>query len=200
MEELLFFLKSTGQKIPDELRSENLTGPYFRTIQNCWEYFKEKTAIKGCENCTVFKNQLDICFIGRDRSSMNHRAQCSECDYYRETYYCRIEFIHQIALPAAIHKDLYFWGGNRKWAELCEVQEKNLVGMGIEKVIHPDSLETVISNNKKRALGDPLAPRTAHTFLKNSKLGKLEIQIAVYPLTEPSGTWLMLAEPIKNQH
>ncbi len=198
VQELLFFLKSTGQKIPDELGGDALTGPCFRTIQNCWEYFRERPGIKNCENCTVFKNQLSVCFIGREYSTMSYPAQCDECGYYKETYYSRIEFVHQIAFPAAIHKDLYFWGGNRKWAELCEVQEKNLVGMGIEKVIHPDSLETVISNNKKRALGDPLAPRWDHMFLKNSKLGKLEVKIAFYPLTEPSGTWLILAEPVKN--
>jgi excisionase family DNA binding protein len=200
VEELLFFLKSTGQKIPVELGGEKLTGPYFRTIQNCWQYFKEESNIKDCEQCTVFKNQLDVCFISRDSSTLHDLAQCNECDYYRESYASRIEFIHQIAFPAAIHKDLYFWGGNRKWADLCEVQEKDLVGMGIEKVIHPDSLETVISNNKKRAFGDPSVPRTSYIFLKNSKRGKLEVQMAVYPLTEPSGTWLLLAESLKNEH
>jgi len=34
-------------------------------------------------------------------------------------------------------------------AELCEVQEKDLVGMGNEYVVHLDSLETVISEAKK---------------------------------------------------
>ena len=198
VEELLFFLKSTGQIIPDELAGEKLTGPYFRTIQNCWEYFNKKTGTKNCEHCTVFKNQLDVCFIGRESSTMNELATCNECEYYKDTYYTRIEFIHQLDFPATIYKDLYFWGANKKWAEMCEVKERDLVGMGLEKVIHPDSLETVISNNKRRALGDPMAPRTTQLFLKNSKLDKLEVKIAVYPLTEPAGTWLMLAEPVKS--
>jgi hypothetical protein len=52
----------------------------------------------------------------------------------------------------------------------------------------------MISNNKKRALGDHSVPRTDNIFLKNSKLTKIEVQIAIYPLNEPSGAWLLLAE------
>ncbi len=67
--------------------------------------------------------------------------------------------------------------------------------MGVEQVIHPESLATVISNIRKRALGNHRIPRTYSIFLKNTKYGKIKIRIAVYPLSEPSGTNLMLAEP-----
>ena len=195
VEELIYFLKLSGQNIPDELGAKELKGPFFRTIQNCWEYFQEKATGRDCKNCTVLKNQLEVCFIGKASSALQCDGFCDACEYYQEKYFTRIQFIYQINFPAAVCKDLYFWGGNSLWAELCEVQEKDLVGMGIEKICHSDSLEKVISNNKKRALGDHSAPRTDYIFLKNSKLNKIEVQIAIYPLKEPMGSWLLLAEP-----
>ena len=41
--------------------------------------------------------------------------------------------------------------------------------MGIENVVHPDSLETMISDAKRRALGDPEVPKTYTIFLKNNQ-------------------------------
>jgi excisionase family DNA binding protein len=194
VEELIFFLKSTGQYIPEELKSREISGPIFRTIPNCWQYFRDRVLAKACENCTVYKKQLNVCFIGRESSALHCNGQCDSCEYYHEVYSPRIEFIHQIDFPAAIYKDLYFWGGNKQWAEICEIKVEDLIGMGIEKVYHPDSLETIISNNKKRELGDPLAPRIDRIFLKSSKFGRREVMISVYPLLEPSGSWLLLAE------
>ncbi|MGD2270502.1 MAG: excisionase family DNA-binding protein [Desulfobacterales bacterium] len=194
VEELIFLLKSTRQNIPEELKSRETTGPIFRSIPNCWQYFEDKVFPKECENCTVFKKQLNVCFIGKESSALHCNGQCVRCEYYHEVYRPRIEFIHQIDFPAAIYKDLYFWAGNKRWAEICEVKVEDLTGMGIEKVYHPDSLETIISNNKKRELGDPLAPRIDRIFLKSSKFGRREVMISVYPLLEPSGSWLLLAE------
>jgi excisionase family DNA binding protein len=195
VEELIFFLKSSGQNIPEALGGKNLRGPFFKTINNCWDYFQNETTDRDCKNCTVFKNQLGVCFIGKASSALQCGGLCDGCEYYQETYFSRIQFIHQIDFPAAVCKDLYFWGGNSWWAKLCEVQEKDLVGMGIEKICHPDSLEKVISNNKKRALGDHSVPRTDCIYLKNSKYDKIKVQIAIYPLKEPFGAWLLLAEP-----
>ena len=196
-EELIFFFKSTGQKIPEALGGKNLKGPFFRSHQNCWQYFQGKSTNRNCENCTVFNNQLDVCFIGKASSALACGGLCNACEFYQETYFAKIQFINQIDFPAAVCKDLYFWGGNNKWAELCEAKEEDLVGMGIEKICHPDSLEKVISNNKKRALGDYSAPRADQIFLKNSKLKKIEVHIDVFPLKEPSGAWLLLAEQVK---
>ena len=195
VEELFFFLRSTGQKIPHELAGGNLRGLCFRIRQNCWQYLQGTAHGQNCKDCMVFKNQLDVCFSARDGTSLPCPETCDECQYYLETYLPRIQFVHQIDLPAAVCRDLYFWGGNREWAKLCEVREKDVIGMGIEHVVHPDSLETVISDTKKRALGDSGVPRAYSIFMKRNRHNKLSVRIYVYPLSEPAGTFLMLAEP-----
>ena len=199
VEELLFFLKSTGQKIPHELAEENLRGPFFRGFQNCWLYWQGTAHGRDCKNCVTFKNNLNICFTAKNRvfpgCSRGCSTECYECQYYQEIYLPRIQFIYQINLPAAVYMDFYLWGGNRKLAQLCEVQEKDLIGMGIERVVHPDSLEVMISEVKRRALGDPEIPRTHTIFLKNKQNGKLRVRNSVYPLTDPAGTFLSLVEP-----
>ncbi len=114
---------------------------------------------------------------------------------YRETFLPRIQFIHQINLAAAVCRDLVFWAGNRKFAELCEVQERDLIGMGIECVVHPDSIEAVIKDAKKRAMGDPEVPRTYSLFVKNRQNGKMKVRLGVCPLNEPSGANFIFVEP-----
>lgn len=195
VEELLFFLKSTGQKIPHELAEENLRGPFFRGFQNCWLFWQGTGCGRNCKDCVTFKNNLNVCFNARDRVSPGCSTECYECQYYQEIYLPRIQFIYQINLPAAVYMDFYFWGGNRKWARLCGVRAKDLIGMGIERVVHPDSLETMISEVKRRALGNPEIPRTHTLFLKNKQNGKLKVRNSVYPLNDPAGTFLFLAEP-----
>ena len=91
--------------------------------------------------------------------------------------------------------ELYvIWAALLLYHVVNETGAIQVIGMGIEKICHPDSLEKVISSNKKRALGDLSAPRTEYIFLKNSKYNRIEVQIGVYPLNEPSGAWLLLAE------
>jgi hypothetical protein len=51
-----------------------------------------------------------------------------------EIFLPKIHFVNQIDTPAAVIKDLYFWCGNSKWAQLCEVQKKDLIGLGIEEI------------------------------------------------------------------
>jgi excisionase family DNA binding protein len=194
VEELIFFLKSTDQKIPEALGGDRLTGPSFRAIQNCWQYFRGKVSKKDCENCTVYKNRLTVCFTGKDSNALVCNGLCFECQYYKDTYFSRIQFIEQIDFPAAVYKDLYFWGGNKHWAALCAVSQKDLVGMGIENVYHPDSLGQVISSDKKRVLGNPQAPRFDDIYLQHGRHDKLKARIAFYPLFEPTGTWLLLGE------
>ena len=195
IEELLFFLKSTGQEIPHKLAEENLRGPFFRSFQNCWLYWQGTAYGRNCKDCVTFKNNLNVCFNARDRVSPGCSMECYECQYYQEIYLPRIQFIHQINLPAAVYMDFYLWGGNRKWAQLCGVQEKDLIGMGIECVVHPDSLETMISEVKRRVMGNPEIPITHAIFLKNKQNGKLRVRNSVYPLADPAGTFLSLVEP-----
>ena len=192
--ELIYFLKSSGRQIPEALGGDRLTEPSFRSIENCWQYFREKNHRKNCETCTVFKNRLEVCFTGKDSQSLLCNGNCHRCRYYLETFFPRIQFIRQIDFPAAICRELYFWGGNRKWAELSGVAEKDLVGMGIEKLYHPHSLARIIAGDRKRALGNPDAPRIEDVYIKVPGKGKLKVRIAVYPLIEPEGTWLLLGE------
>ncbi|KPJ75974.1 MAG: hypothetical protein AMJ54_13245 [Deltaproteobacteria bacterium SG8_13] len=194
VEELVFFLHSTGQKIPAELGGDRLAGPSFRTIRHCWHYFQDKVNQKTCEQCTVFQNRLEVCFTGKDSHALVCNGRCHQCDYYRDVFYPRIQFIQQIAYPAAVYKDLCLWAGNPKWSELTGVPEAELVGLGIEKICHPASLGEFISNDKKRTLGNPQAPRIEDLYIRHAQLGRMRVRIAVYPLSEPSGTWLLLGE------
>jgi len=66
--------------------------------------------------------------------------------------------------------------------------------MGIERVVHPDSLETLISE-VKRTLVNPEISRTHTIFLKNKQKGKLRVRNSIYPLSDPVGTFLSLVEP-----
>jgi len=194
-----FFLKSNGHTIPPELADAHLSGPFFRNFQPCWQYWQESGHDRNCENCVSFKNQRDLCFTTRNSGSLQCPHSCNECKYYQEIYLPRIQLIYQFDLPAALLRDFSFWGGNAKWAELCGVSERDLIGLGIESVIHPESLETVISDVKKRNFGHPEVPRTYSVFLKNIELckdgDKLAVIISLYPLRDPAGTLLVLAEP-----
>jgi excisionase family DNA binding protein len=196
VEELIYFLKSTGQNIPKEISSEKSRGPYFRNIQRCYQFFKKKDHGKDCEECIVYKNDLELCFTGKEASLFGCRNGCDECQYFIDTYYGRIQFIHQISHPAAVYKGLFFWSGNKPWAELCEVDEKDMVGLGIENIYHPESLGMVIANQNKRILRDPSVPNEDIVYIRSRSNEKLKIKVANYLLNEPAGTWLLLAEII----
>lgn len=194
VEELVYFLQATGQKIPVELGGDRLSGPSFRSMRHCWHYFRDKMDQRTCELCTVYQNRLDVCFTGKESHALICNGQCHRCGYYRDVFYPRIQFIQQIAFPAAVYKELYLWGGNRKWSELTGQPETELVGLGIEKICHPASLGEFITNDKKRSLGNPRAPRTETIYIRHAQRGRVRVRIAVYPLSEPSGTWLLLGE------
>ena len=194
VEELVYFLQSTGQQIPAELGGDQLVGPSFRSMRHCWLYFQDKLNQRTCQQCTVFQNRLEVCFTGKDSNALVRNGQCHQCGYYREVFYPRIQFIQQLDFAAAVYKDLYLWGGNRKWAELTERPVDELVGLGIEEICHPASLGEFISNDKKRSLGNPKAPRFEDLYIRSETGGRIAVRIAVYPLSQPSGTWLMLAE------
>lgn len=193
VEELLLFLKATGQPIPEEI-ADGIRGPCFRTVQNCWQYFADDGHGRLCNGCPVFFNKVEACFTARDSGALCCPSSCLDCELYTEIYEPRIQFVRQLDVPAAICKGLEFWGGNKGWADLCGVDEKGLPGMGIEQVVHQESMEAVISNAKRNALGNPTVPRTYSIFLKTPEQGKLRVRISVYPLGEPAGTSLLVAE------
>ncbi len=44
--------------------------------------------------------------------------------------------------------------------------------MGVEQVVHPSSLECVISSARKKAMRDPGTPREGSIYIKNNQLQK----------------------------
>ncbi len=195
VKQLRLYLRSKGQEIPDALSGVDAQLPDTSAFPNCWQYFRGTADPHGCNNCFVFKNRVKICFTGKGTSSPECPIDCPHCRYYVETYLPKIQFIHRMSSPAAISKGFYLWGGNNLWAKLCGVDEKDLPGMGIEKIFHPDSLEMIIADIKKRTLGDPSLNTSYRTFFKNSEKGKIAVHISVYGLNDPSEALLFLAEP-----
>ena len=92
-------------------------------------------------------------------------------------------------------KDLYLWAGNPEMVDLCEVEGRQLVGLGIEKIIHPRSLEQVISCVKRKALGDTGNPTECCIYIKNQHADGTRIRCAVFLLKEPQGAFLIMAVP-----
>ena len=191
--ELLIFLRSTGKEIPSELQSDDLKGPLYKTFQYCWDYPKDSAHEERCKGCVVLDKKLDVCFTAKASSKLDCTVECSECHYYQEIYLPRIQFIHQLDLPAAVCKGLFFWGANSKWAEINRISQNNFPGMGVERLVHPDALEGVISTIRKMELGESL-PMTFNILMKSKKRGKQEANISFIPLNEPPGTFLFLAK------
>ena len=197
VQDLLYFLKSNGQKIPAELQADNLNRPSFKSFQHCWDYWLGSDLQRNCEACVAFRRRVAVCFTAKNFSGSKCSKECDLCQYYSEIFLPRIHFVNQIDSPAAVVKDLYFWCGNLLWAQLCEVEKKDLIGLGIEEIVHPSSLESMISQAKRKALGDFKTPEKFALNLKNRQSGKIALPVGVYPLTEPEGAFLVLVESAK---
>ena len=194
VEDLLFFLLNNGQRVPSELFNESSSGPIFRSFQNCWQHWSDSAHDRNCGDCIAFKKKLHACFTAKD-SGLLRCSECDQCRYYLETFYPRIQFIHQIDIPAAVIKDFHLWGGNALCAELCEVQPKDLVGLGIEKIVHASSLAKIIEAVRKMTLGDLAFEKSCSISVHSSRGGRREIQLSVYPLREPDKVFLVLGMP-----
>lgn len=194
VDDLLFFLKSSDQKIPPALVRENSNGLIFKSFQNCWQHWNGSKHGHNCHSCIAFKNQLQDCFTVKD-SGMLGCSDCLTCRYYMETYFPRIQFIHQIGLPAAVFKDLYLWGGNTQCAELCHVRPQDLVGMGIEKLVHANSLASVIEKVRQMAIGEPVVTDQCKIYVNDRAQGSRKIHVWIYPLKEPARTFLVIGNP-----
>jgi len=194
VQDLLFLLKSTGQKIPSELHGANSQGPIFKSFHHCYDYWQTRDHGKQCQYCIALKNQIKACFTARNSRFSKCSKACGRCQYYIEIFLPRIHFVHQINMPAAVIKDLYFWCGNTQLEQLCEVEKKGLIGMGIEQVVHRSSLESVISGIKQSVMELSQVSETCRIYIKNSQREKLEIRVTVYPLVEPEGAFLVMAD------
>jgi excisionase family DNA binding protein len=197
VQDLLYFLKSSGQEIPSELQGENLRGPIFKSFQHCWEYWQGREPARNCEACLAFKRRVEVCFTAKNIKESKCSKECDLCQYYVEIFLPKIHFVNQINAPAAVIKDLYFWCGNSKWARLCGVRKKDLIGLGIEEIVHPSSLETMISRAKRRSLGDFEIPEKFILNLKNRQTDKVAVLVSVYPLSDPEGAFLILVESVE---
>jgi len=198
VEDLLYFLKTSGQDIPAELLEKNQRGPIFKSFQTCWQYWNGCEHGLKCQGCIAFKNQLQACFTVKD-SGLLGCSDCNTCRYYVETFLNRIQFVHQIEHPAAVFKDLYLWGGNSSCAEICGVPQKELVGMGIEKIVHTDSLPKVIQAIRKLTLGEPEVKEDCVISIKNDRNSPKKIRVSLYLLREPVNAFLVLAAPLTSR-
>jgi excisionase family DNA binding protein len=195
VEDLLFFLESSGQQIPVELSHQKAKKPIFRSFQNCWQHWDGSDHARNCGDCIAFENQLQACFSARDSGHLRC-SECYQCSYYLETIYPRIQFVHQINMPAAVIKNFHLWGGNAHCAELCEVQPRDLVGMGIEKIVHASSLARIIRAIRKMMLGNLVSEKNCRISIHNSREDQQKIQVSIYPLREPKNVFLVLGMPL----
>ena len=139
---------------------------------------------------------MEDCFSVRDNGNSGCPNICRQCRYYKDMFVARFRFIHQIDFPAAVFKGLSVWGGNAGWAEMCGVSENELIGLGIEKIIHPSSLPNVISSLKRIALEEKSGFVAGDVFINTRQRGKLAVSApGSFPLRVPAGTFLMLAGP-----
>ena len=195
VDDLLFFLKNSDQKIPPELLDENSNGLIFKSFQNCWQHWQGREHGGRCQNCIAFKNQLQACFTVKD-SGLIHCSDCANCTYYSETIFPRIQFVHQIGMPAAVIKDLYLWGGNAPCAELFGMGPNDLIGMGIEKIVHASSLANVIEKVRQMSLGKTMTGSKCRINVKDRDKNSQELDVWIYPLNEPARTFLVLGNTI----
>lgn len=195
VEDLVHFLKSSGQTIPPELRNGNVQRPVFKSFQSCWSFWSGKGDGHRCGECAARRHQIQDCFRVRESMTAGCPDACRDCRYYAETFLARFQFIHQVDFPAAVFKGLSLWGANAGWAALCEVAQESFIGLGIEKVIHPSSLPVVISALKRMGLGEKNAGPTGRIYVNTPRRGKRAVDAWVFPLHEPEGAFLLLAGP-----
>ena len=200
MEDLILFLESIGRPIPQVL-VEGLGGVYshpFKPHQTCWNYWQKGPQGDNCKNCEVYKYQISECFTfinQREKCSLN----CSSCQYYYEHYTQYTSFIHQMSMPAAVLKDMYIWSGNQAWANISGVDIESLIGMGIEEIIHPESIKIIINFNKKIQRGDNTGFLRSDVFLESKDNKKIRINLAMASLKQPDGAYFAVVDHFFNK-
>lgn len=192
VDDLLYFLKNSGHPIPESLVRQGGQGPIYGRYRRCWEYRKEHGEGDSCENCIVAEQKITDCFTLSSNQIPGHRKTCHKCNYYRDLVAVRIEFIHQLELPAVVFKNFSIWGGNRLFSQLCDLGPEKLIGLGIERLVHPDSLAEVIASLKQLTLGRAPFVNPCRVAVLNAQQVKMDIEITVLPLNDPPETWLSL--------
>jgi excisionase family DNA binding protein len=195
VEDLVVLLKNNRRRIPPELLCANSSRPIFKSFQSCWEHWRGSEHGRNCHDCIAFKNQLQACFTVKE-SEFIGCSDCDNCRYYLEMFMPRIQFIDQIDLPAAVFRNLYLWGGNSHCAEICGVRQKDLIGIGLDKIVYADSLPKVIETVRKLAIGYPSPVESCTISVNQGFGGRQKIHVSVFPLREPLNAFLVLGEPI----
>jgi excisionase family DNA binding protein len=196
VEDLLVFLQNSGQPVPTELYQTNSGKPIFKSFQKCWQHWKGSQHANHCGDCIAYKNQIDACFTIRN-SGLLGCSECDQCRYYMDTFYPRIQFVHQINLPAAIVRDFHLWGGNAQCADLCDVQPKELIGMAVEKIVHARSLGKIIQTARNMAFKDLRFENNCTISINGDRGRRRVIQVSIFPLQEPNRVFLVLGMPKK---
>ena len=99
-------------------------------------------------------------------------------------------------MPAAVLKDMYIWSGNRAWADLCGVDIDDLIGMGIEEIIHPESIKIIINFNKKIQHGDNAGFLKSDVFFENQNGEKIKVNLAMASLKQPDGAYFAIVDNV----
>ncbi len=196
IKDLIPFLQSEGHPIPISLldSAEGIYPRRLKPFKPCWEYWAKDPHRDSCKECPVYSRNFRACFTARHNPGQRCPIDCSECQYFYEHYAPVMSFIDQIKNPAAIYKDLYIWSGNRAWADLCGVNEKNLIGAGAEEFIHPESLKNIINYDKKIRMGAGSEVFRFALFFSTKNNKKIRTDLSISPLKNPDGTWLAVVE------
>ncbi len=193
VKDLTLFLESTGRRVPQELYQENPMERVFKTVMACWEYNEGTPHGNECKDCRIFHNRLSNCFIMRGLSASKCPQDCNKCEYFHKTHLPRIQMVHQIAAPAFVYGDFHFLGGNSAGAELCGIHVEEIIGMGVEELVHRDSLASLLHEFRKMGLKGHEPSGPFPIYLKNRNQERIEVEALFYPLHEPEGAWLVLA-------
>lgn len=197
IEDLIIFLESMGRPVPENI-VKLLGGVFsypFKSYRNCWDYWQKDPHGEKCENCVAFKCQINECFTVRNNRT-ECSTDCSKCQYFYEHYVQYTSFIQQMPMPVAVFKDMYVWSGNKAWADLCGTDIDWLIGVGIEEIIHPDSIRDFINYNKQIRQQDNSGLFKSTIFLENQKKQKINARLVIAPLKKPEGACFVIAEKI----
>jgi hypothetical protein len=126
------------------------------------------------------------------KSGSNRR--CPTCQYYQETYWPRIQIVHQIDFPALVFREFNILGANSLWAAMCDMQAEELIGLGVEKMVHADSLASVVRGVKKLMLRQAGLSERCSLYLRNGRGERLNVQLSIVSLLEPTGAYLAIAD------
>jgi len=189
--DLQAFLPAKGRDLPAGIATSQQDPPVFKPLNPCWQYWQGIENGHRCQACIVLAHRLSPCFIARKSNRLQCQDACPECRHYLDNYRPRFSFIYQLDFPAGVYQDLHFWGANRALEHLFGVDALASVGMGLEQVIHSESLSDIITHNRKQQVGEPVPAAFPITFKTNAG-EKVNATVSIYPLCRGENTFLII--------